>query len=712
MNKKKLLSLSLSFVLTAGLFSGVTAQAQQYYTDVEEGHWAYEWVDYMAEKGYIHGYPDGNYRPGQNITRAEFVTILNYIFKSEGTTSNRYSDVIEGDWYYDYIHAAVANGYLHGYDDATDIDDGTMKPNNFLTREEAAVIVAGAYDLKLSDDVSKFPDANQISEWAIPYVGAMSGNEILMGDADTSNFRPKDYMLRAEVATMIGKAAKKDDEGTLEKNETVTLPSALTETDGNYALKGITTKNIPIDKQLVLSVDAIANGAVGAYKVKASIDGVVFADNVTLDALKELLATKLFSAADLEKLSIEFTAFENPADGSSLDVTVSVTDTANSQVYAKKEYQIAFGTQVVTWPNAVTSGKKSTILGINTNYDKDMILDLAANDSGSVGSYTLTVTLDGVTIADGVTIEQLSSILGEKKIDANSLKSLSIVVDAPNAANNSSLTLTLKLLDAESRNPIGPEKIYEFKYSSGSSSGSMSGGGSSVTPVSTTRDRVVESLKDYQQDLKNSSSSKQIANDWNKHRISDDMLKVILTNDGMNTFDDAASQTKDSKEVDTVFASLSIQNNIDGGSAINHLYPIYEDVIKYVLENSPSYKNAAIATNNKEDYVYLFRAMVETINGSAAAAMTVYNNPANAGKTADEKFTLFTAEAGNNTTDALNHHISSLDATEKTRILGLAIAYCTELFNANRGEETLKNDLAAHSTVTLSDFATILKKYI
>ena len=149
MNKKKLTSLSLSLAMTAGLFSGLTAQAAQYYPDVDEGHWAYELVGYMNEHGYISGYPDGNYYPSQNITRAEYITILNKMFESNGNAGKNYADVHEGDWFYNQIQAAVAAGYLHGYGDANDENDGTMKPNNYITREEAAVILSLAYGLAI-----------------------------------------------------------------------------------------------------------------------------------------------------------------------------------------------------------------------------------------------------------------------------------------------------------------------------------------------------------------------------------------------------------------------------------------------------------------------------------------------------------------------------------------------------------------------------------
>lgn len=712
MNKKKLTSLSLSLAMTAGLFSGLTAQAAQYYPDVDEGHWAYEWVGYMNEHGYISGYPDGNYYPSQNITRAEYITILNKMFESNGNAGKNYADVHDGDWFYNQIQAAVAAGYLHGYDDANDENDGTIKPNNYITREEAAVILSLAYGLAKNDDVSKFSDADQISDWAVPYVGALVDGKVLMGDAGSTAFRPKDNMLRAEVACMLAQAKQKEDD--LKYEEKVTLPEALTDADGTYTLSDISTKNIPLDKKLKLSVDAVESGNVGNYKIIATIDAVTIGDNVTLEGLKNILNEMEFSADELEKLSISFTGFDKPEKGSSLKLTVKAT--SGDTEYDSKEYIIAFGEQIVVWPSAAkNSNNQYTITGIDTESSKDMILSITEKVSGTVGNYTIDATIGDTELATGVTLDELTKILAERKLSAQDIKSLKLVIKANSPANGSSLSLTFRLADAETNEAIGVEKVYELPFGQTSTGGGTLSGGSGGRVFDESRDRVVESLKDYQSGLLNANSSRKIASDKSYYGVSNDMLKVVLTNDGMNTFDATeAKQAKDAKNVDTVYESIKASLGDKGGYYDNaNLYKVYEDVITAVLADTTlDYKNASIATDTKKKYVELFRAMVKTVNGSADAAVTIYNDPANAGKTNDEKFELFKTEAINSTTSILNDSLTSFDSTEKTNIANCAIAYVTDLFNSNRGNETLKADLAAISTMTIENFAAVLAKYL
>ena len=342
MFKKKLLSMALSLAVAVGAVSSVSAyETQQYYPDVDESHWAYQWVGYMHENGYIHGYPDGNYRPAQYITRAEYVTILHYIFNSVGTTDKNYIDVIEGDWYYDIVHAAVASGYLHGYNDATDEHDGTMKPNNYITREEAAVVIADAYGLELNSDVSRFSDSEDISWWAVPYVGALSIDGVLLGDADTGAYRPKDNMLRAEVASMIAQAESKKADGGLTLKEKVTLPEEMVKDGSKYSIVDITPENIDAETALVVSLDAVEDGKVGDYKLKITVNGEVIAENATLDEVKAILAEKTFTAEEIEALKIEFSGFDKAEDQSKLTVTVKVTDGADKE-YDAKVYELVF----------------------------------------------------------------------------------------------------------------------------------------------------------------------------------------------------------------------------------------------------------------------------------------------------------------------------------------------------------------------------------
>lgn len=104
------------------------------FSDVESERWSNVSVSTMKNGGFINGYEDGTFRPGRNITRAEFATIASSLDETSENTTHSFSD-ISGHWAEDYIVDAVAKGWIAGY------EDGTFRPEQNITRAEAMTII-------------------------------------------------------------------------------------------------------------------------------------------------------------------------------------------------------------------------------------------------------------------------------------------------------------------------------------------------------------------------------------------------------------------------------------------------------------------------------------------------------------------------------------------------------------------------------------------
>ena len=333
MYKNRKISLLVAFSLIVSTFTScMQVFAEQLYTDVDENHWAYASVKYMKDNNYISGYPeDGSYRPGNNITRAEFVTILNKIKGTAAATSNPFTDNNAGDWYYDQINAAAAGGYLTGY------GDGTVRPNGYITREEAAVIVAQAYNAQLGTSVS-YTDAEDISAWALPYVAALTEYEVLSGYEDGS-FRPQANMQRAEVAALFYAIGNTTIPTPPPATPTPTVPYASLpdtiereSTDSNsFVLGNIEAGNT--SGVLVLDLTVEDNTA-GDFTVTYTKDG----EEQTVTA--EELSAVTFTEEEFAAANFTFD-FANPTETSSATITVSITDDGTE--IASKVYEISFG---------------------------------------------------------------------------------------------------------------------------------------------------------------------------------------------------------------------------------------------------------------------------------------------------------------------------------------------------------------------------------
>ena len=165
-----------------------------------QGHWAQEAIEKFVNLGYINGYGDNTFKPDGQITRAEFVKIVNRVFNLTSKTNENFTDVNPGDWYYDEVRIAVNNGYINGY------QDGTFKPNNLITRQEAMKIITTIKNNKDNniDKIYKYNDGNQVDEWAKPYVEGAIEAGYIKGD-NNNNINPKANLTRAEAVTMLNR---------------------------------------------------------------------------------------------------------------------------------------------------------------------------------------------------------------------------------------------------------------------------------------------------------------------------------------------------------------------------------------------------------------------------------------------------------------------------------------------------------------------------
>ena len=196
---KRILSFCLVFCMLLVLPLPLTAAT----TSDIAGHWAEKSITELMQAGFISGYPDGTFKPDNAITRAEFLKIITSVLglAPASSSSSSFSDVSSEDWFFGYIMAAVEKGIVSGY------PDGTFKPNNPITRQEAAKIVVKAEKIDETQANPAFTlswfttDGDQVAEWAKPFVAAAVENDIMMGDP-TGAFRPTAQITRAETVTI------------------------------------------------------------------------------------------------------------------------------------------------------------------------------------------------------------------------------------------------------------------------------------------------------------------------------------------------------------------------------------------------------------------------------------------------------------------------------------------------------------------------------
>ena len=173
------------------------------FSDVATSYWGYGAISNLSGSGYISGYPDGTFKPDNQITRAEFCAIMDSVLNLTPYTpqTSTFNDINTGDWFDHAVETAVHAGIANGY------GDGTFQPNAPISRQEMACILVQALgkQTEAQSDMNHgtvFTDDASISSWARGFV-VMAANDALLKGYPDNSFQPQGNATRAEACTMI-----------------------------------------------------------------------------------------------------------------------------------------------------------------------------------------------------------------------------------------------------------------------------------------------------------------------------------------------------------------------------------------------------------------------------------------------------------------------------------------------------------------------------
>ena len=169
------------------------------FTDVSQDYWAYSQIQDFVKKGYIEGYGDNTFRPQEPIKRNEFIKIFNQVFGLTNKSGIVFDDT-KDNWAKDEIDIAVTNGVAQG------IGANKFEPEEYITREAAVKMLANYMKIedKNHDKIKRFPDYNEISDWARDAFEGNFENGYIKG-TDEGKLAPKNNITRAEVVTLLSR---------------------------------------------------------------------------------------------------------------------------------------------------------------------------------------------------------------------------------------------------------------------------------------------------------------------------------------------------------------------------------------------------------------------------------------------------------------------------------------------------------------------------
>lgn len=180
------------------------------FSDMNQALWAEKAVYALVEMGVINGYPDGTFKPNNQITRAEFskiIVLTSGRFSPKDTYTSAFADVAATAWEYPYVSAAYQFGFIKGRSETI------FDPNSNITRADLCLIVYRyiksinpEFKPKTNADGSMvtFADAMNVPSYAQEAVNALYSNSVApLRDTVNNKFEPTLPATRAECAVIV-----------------------------------------------------------------------------------------------------------------------------------------------------------------------------------------------------------------------------------------------------------------------------------------------------------------------------------------------------------------------------------------------------------------------------------------------------------------------------------------------------------------------------
>ncbi|MCG9886762.1 MAG: S-layer homology domain-containing protein [Cyanobacteria bacterium] len=185
------------------------AAAQAFsFPDVPSGYWAKEYIDALVARNVLAGFPDGTFRPDAPVTRAQFSSMLQAVYRGNKPTVRNaigFRDVPSNHWASQSIRTAYELGFLSGY------PDSIFLPEQNIPREQVLVALANGLNYRANNPVDQvisgtFNDGYAISDFARPAIAAATEKRMVVNYPSPSTLNPGRNATRAEVAAFLYQA--------------------------------------------------------------------------------------------------------------------------------------------------------------------------------------------------------------------------------------------------------------------------------------------------------------------------------------------------------------------------------------------------------------------------------------------------------------------------------------------------------------------------
>lgn len=226
MEKKRFLAGAMSIALAVTMFSTTAFAASVKFTDVPDSHWASSSITEMADKGIMSGIGNNLFAPSQQLSNAEFITMLVRQFYSDklGTEGST--------WYAPFMAAAKSANILTG----TNVGSNENLATSTINRYDMAQLM---YNVLKAEGIttSSLSDTSKVADWssvpstyqdAVPVCYNMG---MLTGVDNKGTFNGTGVMDRAQAAVVMDRLLEVCSGGTPSTPEKPAGSTSITKLD-------------------------------------------------------------------------------------------------------------------------------------------------------------------------------------------------------------------------------------------------------------------------------------------------------------------------------------------------------------------------------------------------------------------------------------------------------------------------------------------------
>lgn len=300
---KRVLSALIAIVMIIGMLPATSFAVE---TNDYENSWAKNEINYMKEKGILSGYPDGTFKPTNNMSKSEFYKVINGLMGYSEKAENKFLDVTQSDWYYEEVLKGLKANYLQSGE--------LLNARDNITRGEVARIISVVFGIEESPSaVEAFADNLMFPEELRGVVGGLKKNGFINGFPD-GTFRPYAEITRAEVVKMlhsisgeivnVAGTVSKDVKTNLVVNTGDVLLKDMTIAGNLYLTEGIGEGDVTLDNVVVKGELNIKGGGANSVIIKNSKINTVSVDkesglvrvvfeNTTVEEVKTVKEVKI-----------------------------------------------------------------------------------------------------------------------------------------------------------------------------------------------------------------------------------------------------------------------------------------------------------------------------------------------------------------------------------------------------------------------------------